>query len=259
MAVFKKTVGQGPDVVLFHGWCCRHQHMQSIVDMLSSHYRVHNFDLPGIGQTPWNEKIKTIHDLADILLPELPEKAIYLGWSFGGLVATSIAARYPERVERFIGVTTTPKFITTTNWPGVPRPGFRFAFETAMKLTTFKQFFTQLYETEFAFPKEKSPEHQYLLVLLDEFNTVDKEVLFNGIDICDDTDLRDEFASLNCPIDFIMGDKDDNIPVACYEPISQLNSNFNLHVIPNAHHMPFWTHQSEFKTLLNSILDLSDK
>ncbi len=38
------------------------------------------------------------------------------------------------------------------------------------------------------------------------------------------------------------------------EKISALNPNLNLHVIPNAQHMPFWTHPAEFNQILKQIL-----
>ena len=75
MSIFKEVTGQGDDVVLLHGWGCDHRHMQPIVELLSKHYRVHNFDLPGRRDSDWDTNIKSIHDFADVLLPELPEKS----------------------------------------------------------------------------------------------------------------------------------------------------------------------------------------
>lgn len=141
MMIAKEISGKGKDVVLLHGWGCSHEHMRPLVDQLASRYRVNNYDLPGRGKSDWNPKNKTIHDIADQLLSELPESAIYIGWSFGGLVAISIAARYPDLVERYIGVCSIPKFIEDENWPAVPKPGFRALFEEGLVGKSLKQFF----------------------------------------------------------------------------------------------------------------------
>jgi len=102
MSIFKEVVGQGQDIVILHGWSCNHRMMQPVVNQLSARYRITAVDLPGTGQSDWAPETQSIHDIADQLLPELPAHAIYIGWSFGGLTSISIAARYPERVKRFI-------------------------------------------------------------------------------------------------------------------------------------------------------------
>src|SRR5689334_4068938 len=117
MHVYKQVTGQGDDVVLLHGWGCDHRYMQPIADALNTSYRVTNVDLPGRGQSHWEDHITNIHDIADLVLPYLPQQATYIPWSFGGLVTLSIASRYPERVKRIIGVTTSPRFVEDTNWP----------------------------------------------------------------------------------------------------------------------------------------------
>ena len=228
--------------------------MQPVIDQLSERYRISNYDLPGRGQSDWLPNTKTIHDIANQLQDELPEKAIYIGWSFGGLITISIAARYPKRVERFIGIATLPKFIETENWPGVPQPGFRAPFEEGLNKMGLEKFFTQFYDTEFDNREPKPNEYNVLVDLLQNNKNFDLDILYKGIDICDTTDLREEFKTLQCPIDLILGDKDDSVPKATHQHIKALNPNTKLHIIPGAHHFPFWTHQVEFNARLNSIL-----
>ncbi|NNM58834.1 MAG: alpha/beta fold hydrolase [Legionellales bacterium] len=82
MSIFKIETGQGENIVLVHGWGCDLRQMQPLVEQLSNRYCVTNIDLPGRGQSSWEPQIHTIHDIADYLLPSLPqEKAVYIGWS----------------------------------------------------------------------------------------------------------------------------------------------------------------------------------
>lgn len=251
MTIFKEVSGQGEDVVILHGWGCDHRHMQPIVDQLKDRYRVTNFDLPGRGKSDWNENIQNIHGIADQLLPHLPKQAIYIGWSFGGLITTSIAARYPEKVVRFVGVTTVPKFIADDQWPGFPLPGFKAAIPE-VKRKGVKDFFSSVFDHEFSTINPKPENYHKLMALLD--NAVNLDILFKGIDICDATDLRTEFKSLKCPIDLIFSEKDESLPIVLAEEVKHLNSNVTIHTIPEANHMVFWTHPKEFNKTLNGIL-----
>lgn len=241
MNIFKEVSGQGKDIVILHGWGgCNHKHMQPIVDQLSSRYRVTNFDLPGQGQSDWHSDIQNIHDIADQLVPYLPKQAIYVGWSFGGLVAMSIAARHSEHVNQLIGITTTPKFIATDNWPGVPQPGFKSSFASEIKSKGFKLFMQTWYGAEFvAFNPKPAAYHELINMLDKDAPNVNLDILSKGVDICDSTDLRKEFKTIRCSIDLILSEQDDTIPTLSFKKIKALNRNVNIHVIPNAHHLPF--------------------
>jgi pimeloyl-[acyl-carrier protein] methyl ester esterase len=253
--LFKETTGEGKDVVVIHGWSCDHRHMRPIVDLLSPHYRVTNVDLPGMGQSDWGDSIESIADIANILLPHLPEKAVYVAWSFGGLVAASIAARYPERVERLVGISTTPKFVEEDGWPGVPQPGFKASF-SEVKRVGLKAFLKSMYDMEFASFEPKPDTYHYLLGLLEDIDEDKAEALLKGIDICDETDLRKAFAKINCPIDLIYGDKDSVVPVAAYALMKALSKNVALHPIVNAQHLVFYTHSKIFSETLSKILSV---
>jgi pimeloyl-[acyl-carrier protein] methyl ester esterase len=254
MAIYQAISGQGENLVTVHGWAgCDHRHMQPIVDQLSPHYRVTNIDLPGCGKSPWAANITNIHDMADLLIPHLPEQAIYIAWSFGGLITTSIAARYPDRVKHFIGIGTMPKFIEDDGWPGVAKPGFKANFSQIKELG-YQAFFQGFYETEFADFDPQPKAYLKLKKLLESVPEQDLDILLAGVNIADVTDLREEFKSLSCPIDLILGGRDAAIPNDSPELIKQLNPRVNIHTIANAQHMPFWTHQKEFQAILKKIL-----
>lgn len=252
--IYCEERGKGEDVVIFHGWACDHRYMQPIVEFLSNRYRIHNFDLPGRGESDWDPRIRTIHDLSDTLLPYLPRSAIYIGWSFGGLVCTSTAARYPELVKRYIGIASSPKFIAGIDWPGVPLPGYKNGF-SKVKEVGLEAFLRPHLEAEFGAIDPKPLMFHELMRLLAKNPKSDLDVLLKGLDIVDSADLRKEFQGLNCPIDLILGEKDENVPTATVQRIRALNPHAKIHLIPKAHHMPFWTDPIEFNKILEGIVD----
>ena len=56
--IYVQQRGQGPDVLLLHGWGCSTQLMDGVADALAGGMRVTSFDFPGHGQSgrpprPW--------------------------------------------------------------------------------------------------------------------------------------------------------------------------------------------------------------
>jgi len=250
--LYKEMSGQGEDLVILHGWSYHHRSMQPIFDLLKERYRITMVDLPGMGQSDWDSNIQTINDIADLVLPHLPEKAIYVAWSFGGLITISIAARFPERVKRFIGIATTPKFIETKGWPAVPKPGFKAIFSKIRDIG-YQALIKSFYDKAFESFDPKPTSYEKLITLLKD-SDANPDILLKGIDICDATDLRNEFQRMQCPIDLIMGEDDENVPSVTFEAIKSLNTNVQIHPIQSSGHMPFWTHPKKFNEILNRIL-----
>ncbi len=101
------TEGQGPTVVLLHGW-----HSSSdvnwvkpgIVSELAKSHRVVAMDLPGHGKSdkPSNEDAYGLQLVENVvvLLDELKvEKAHIVGYSIGGSIALKLTTMHPHRVE----------------------------------------------------------------------------------------------------------------------------------------------------------------
>ncbi len=253
MSIFKEIKGRGPDVVVIHGWGCSHLDMQPVVDQLVERYRVTNIDLPGVGISNWDSKTETVYDIAEQILPELPKQAIYVGWSFGGLVSMAIAAKHPERVKHLIGIGTSPKLIAAEDWIGFPAPGFSVGFDV-VKQKGLKVLLREDFADEFAQFDPKPSQYAVLNKILDQSPEIPQHILFKGIELCDSTDLREDFRTIQCPIDFIMGEDDFKVLIASVLGIKKLNPKMRVHSIAGAKHIPFWTHPKEFNKILSDIL-----
>ena len=74
--------------------------------------------LPGFGRSRGFGAL-SLADMAEVVLRQAPDKAIWLGWSLGGLVASQIALTHPERVLALVTVASSPCFSARDEWPGI--------------------------------------------------------------------------------------------------------------------------------------------
>lgn len=117
--IWWQTKGQGNvHLVLLHGWGLNAEVWRCIDEELSSHFTLHLVDLPGFGRSRGFGAM-SIADMAEAVLRQAPDKAIWLGWSLGGLVASQIALTHPERVQALVTVASSPCFSARDEWPGI--------------------------------------------------------------------------------------------------------------------------------------------
>jgi pimeloyl-ACP methyl ester carboxylesterase len=99
--------GNGPQLVLLHGYARSHTDWDTSAALLTTGHRVLAVDLPGHGNSPdipsWNipAVLRRITDTLDAL--GVPE-AVVVGHSLGGLVAVEYARAYPERVRAAVNL-----------------------------------------------------------------------------------------------------------------------------------------------------------
>lgn len=114
-ALHVETLGQGPDLVLLHGWAMHSGIWGSVRDMLAQRFRLHLIDLPGHGLSPSSEP-GTLDHWVEIIAAILPERCMLGGWSLGGQIAMELALREPQRVEKLVLIATTPCFAKRADW-----------------------------------------------------------------------------------------------------------------------------------------------
>ena len=97
------TAGQGPAVILMHGFAETSRMWRPIIPLLAEKFTVIAPDLPGIGDSSIPEKIdmveaaRQIHDLARSLKIE---KARVVGHDIGLMVAYAYATQFPTETEK---------------------------------------------------------------------------------------------------------------------------------------------------------------
>ena len=106
------TAGDGPPVVLLHGWPQHWYEWRDVIPLLAPHARVICPDLRGFGWTDvpkrGYEKAQLKRDVLALLDALELERVTFAGHDWGGFVGFLLALDHPERIESFLALNVLP-------------------------------------------------------------------------------------------------------------------------------------------------------
>src|SRR5664279_2763498 len=91
--------GNGPDLVLLHGWGMNAAVWHGLAAELAGDFRVHAVELGDFDGVPQR------------LAAALPARVTVCGWSLGGQIALAWAQLFPAQVCRLVLLASTPRFV----------------------------------------------------------------------------------------------------------------------------------------------------
>ena len=103
------------NLVLIHGWGFNGSVWNSLLPQLEQTFEVTVVDLAGYRERPLLESM-TLSAMVEDVAAQVPQRAIWLGWSLGGQVALQAAQEMPERISKLILVGATPRFVQGGGW-----------------------------------------------------------------------------------------------------------------------------------------------
>ena len=110
--VIYSDIGEGPCIVLLHGYLESGAIWQNFIDNFPGAYRFIVPDLPGHGRSGTWGKMHSMDELADVVANILEAEAIprvlLAGHSMGGYVTMAFADLYPEKLSAYVLVHSTP-------------------------------------------------------------------------------------------------------------------------------------------------------
>ena len=243
-----QTVGTGNcHLVLLHGWGLNAEVWRCISEELASQFTLHLVDLPGFGRSR-DFGAMPLADMAEQVLAQAPDKAIWLGWSLGGLVASQIALSWPERVNALVTVASSPCFSAQETWPGIKPDvlaGFQQQLSDDFQRTVERFLALQTMGTETARQDARALKQVVLSLPMP-----DVEVLNGGLEILKTVDLREPLAALTMPHLRIYGYLDGLVPRKVVPLLDSLWPDSESQVIAKAAHAPFISHPTEFCSAL---------
>lgn len=253
MSISVERFGQGPDLVLLHGWGMNGAVWHGIAQQLADHYRVHLVDLPGFGNSPLNDGSDySLPWLAEQVAGVLPERCHLLGWSLGGLVASQLALTHPERVQSLITVASSPCFMARDEWPGIA-PKVLAGFNQ-MLAGDFKQTIERFLAIQAMGSEHARDDIRQLRHWLAERPMPQLAALEAGLGLLADVDLRDELSALSLPWLRIYGRLDSLVPKAAIPLLDERYPHSRSLVLDKASHAPFISHPAQFIAMVREFI-----
>ena len=227
-------------LVLLPGWSFDSRIWQDLIKSLQQFTRVITLDLPGFGDNHWafwNEA----EAVCENIVRTMPPRAVYAGWSLGGMLATKIAANFPERVAGIITLATNVSFVESQSWPhGMSIDKFKTFYNAVEKdlEEALKRFHLmiaqgdQLHRQQFRWLQAVATQtsgYNNLLAMLS---------LLAKISNCDD------IHRLQAPGLHIFGEQDHLVPLSAVQQLmesgAQGNNRQQYQRLENTGHLVFW-------------------
>lgn len=242
--IWWQTKGEGNcHLVLLHGWGMNAEVWHCITEELAAHFTLHLVDLPGYGRSQGSGAL-SLDEMAASVAKRAPERAIWLGWSLGGLVASRIALSAPQRVQALVTVASSPCFSERDDWPGI-RPTVLVNFQQQLKedyQRTVERFLAlQTLGTETA-----RQDARLLKNVVLEQPAPSLAVLDAGLEILKTADLREELRQLQMPFLRLYGWLDGLVPRAVIPLLDEQLPDSQSQVFAKAAHAPFISHPQPF-------------
>ena len=201
-----RNSAMAPEVVLIHGWGMSSAIWARWLPLLRPHCNITLLDLPGYGASDEVPGIE-VDALLALCLRVLPERAVYIGYSLGGMLAARIATRFPKRVSALLTLASNARFVADGDWPW------------AMPEATFTRFSESLDNPAAALKRFSglqllgcSEEKSLLKTLRDMQEPVSTQVLANSLQWLRAIDLRDELSHMGVPARYCFAEHDALVP-----------------------------------------------
>lgn len=210
-------------------------------------------DLPGHGLRRSEPLGRDPEVVARGLLGRAPPRAVWLGWSLGGLLALAAALLAPERIAALVLVGVPPAFVSRPDWTlGVPRLEF-----DRMQQAVLRDPHTAT--AEFLGLAALAPENsaatlRRLRQVLARSGAAAPRALADGLGLLDAIDHRRSLRCISIPALVVAGGGDRLVRPAAAEALAGGLRTARLEFFEGAGHAPFLSHPVRFGRSLDAFL-----
>lgn len=237
-----QRAGNGPPLVLLHGFICDSRAWKPQIDDLSRDFDVIAWDAPGCGQSSDPREDFSMAEFADCLAGLLDSigasRAHLLGLSWGGTMALEFHNHHRERVGSLILADTYSGWTGSLGSEAAEQRLARCLRESQMPA---KEWVPQWVPDAFssAAPKELLDEYA---AIMSDFHPVGFRAMSRSVT----PDFRDLLPRIDVPTLLIWGDEDERSPLSCAEAMRDAIPRARLVVIPNAGHVSSFEQPERF-------------
>ncbi len=242
--------GRPVDVVLIHGWAMHPGMLAPLAGALGPGVRAHLPALPGHGGRA-GELAPDPAALARLLLAGAPERAVWCGWSLGGLIALWVAAHCPGRVLALCQIATSPCFVARPGRDAGIAPALladlraRVAADPAAGVARFLALASRGEADARGALRRLRASHR-------AGPAPDPRALAAGLELLAHADLYPELAALRVPSLWLFGSGDAIVPARSAAMVAAAGE---ARVIEDAGHAPFLGRAGELGAILRHWLE----
>jgi pimeloyl-ACP methyl ester carboxylesterase len=238
--------GQGPPVLLLHGWGGAIESFAPVLDDLHRSYRVAAFDLPGFGKSSLPPSAWGSADYAHLTLKVMEHLQLYrphlIGHSFGGQVSIRLAATAPERVGKLVlvcsaGIRTPPALATRLKRVAARLGKALEAHGGRIGEKLRGAIYRRVQSRDYA---NAGPLRPTLVRVITE-------------------DLTPLLPLIHSPTLLVWGAQDRDVPLSAAQAMARLIPSAQLVVFENAGHFAYLDHFDRFRLLVGRFLRKPDK
>lgn len=224
------------NLVLIHGWGCDSRTWKPVLESLQALASITLIDLPGFGTSPVVPEF-SLDSVLHKIAAQVPQDAVVMGWSLGGMLAVQLAARFPERIRAVITLAANLKFVAAADYPAAMSRVINRQFNQGFAQdpqATLKLFFGLLAQGD--------ADERGLLKQLrrNDIGSVTDNWL-QALQLLTELDNRTAFAKLVRPGLHLLADNDALVPVAVAELMRQMNPQQEIKIFENTAHALHWS------------------
>lgn len=247
-----EVMGQGPDLVLVHGWGMHRGVWGRTAGQLAASFRLHLVDLPGHGEASAQRLDSDLAGLAGAIADQVPQAA-WMGWSLGGLVTLQALLDRPQHISKAVLVASNPSFVVRPHWPcGVAEDVF-IDFASQLK-KDFEGTLNRFLVLETLGSDTAKASLRQLKAELHGGPMPDVHALKAGLSILRDSDYTMALEDMPKDTLWIAGGRDRLVPQQAMRRAAQ-RSGGRFHRVAGAGHAPFIGHRQEFVTTVTGFLE----
>ena len=233
---------------LLHGWGLNRRVFGGLERALG--VPAQSLDLPGHGEASYEPGALDPDRLAARLAAAHPGAHAWLGWSLGGLVALTLAARHPQSVSRLVLVGATPRFARAPDWPCGTAPDVLEAFADQLVIdhaATVRRFLTLQAGTG------ARAEARALMAHLQDGGMPQAPALAEGLAVLQGSDRRALLPSIRAPVLFVHAATDTIVLIEAARAAARLVPDGRLCEAGRGH-APFLNAEDAVATLIRDFL-----
>jgi pimeloyl-[acyl-carrier protein] methyl ester esterase len=246
--------GQGPALVLVHGWCMSSLVWRFQLDRLSAGFRVIAPDLRGHGDSPLGSgecSMETFAaDIAALFHHLDLTGAILAGWSLGSLVAVSALPLLGRRVDGLALICGTPRFTSSEDFPhGLARVE---ADGMALKVRRNLKRALEGFVARMFVPGELAGDgrEEQIRALLAAVPVPETDVAFQSLASLVGADVRKQLPAIDRPTLVISGERDPICPSPASAYMAERIPACRHVVYAGCGHAPFLTQSEQVSACL---------